>query len=237
MVILKSEKIPSNLYGFRSSVLGISADRILTIAIFSLVAFIISRYYIPISLVILAFGIILALSSRNGRQPLLYYISAFSWKISGKNITVESGFEISERAFTVITEGKRKAAIISITSDEIYDLNEQDSLTVTGQINNLLQSDLEINLAIISVPVERLKVDSLDKDTDEFQYYTMVNDAIGSTMSHMVYLILSNPGSSSSVPPTDEKIKTVIGFLQSAGCSVRTKISRKEVSDLFYSLT
>ena len=120
MVILRSEKIPSNLYGFRSSVLGISADRILTIAIFSLVAFIISRYYIPISLVILACGIILALSSRNGRQPLLYYISAFSWKISGKNITVESGFEISERAFTVITEGKLQQEHTRIFNCKIY---------------------------------------------------------------------------------------------------------------------
>jgi hypothetical protein len=237
MVILRSEKIPSNLYGFRSSVLGISADRILTIAIFSLVAFIISRYYIPISLVVLACGFILALSSRNGRQPLLYYISAFSWKVSGKNIIVETGFEVSERSFTVISEGKRKAVILSITSEEIYDLNEQDSFNVAGQINNLLQSDLEIKLAIISVPAEKLKVDSFEKDTDEFQYYTMVNDALGSTMFHRVYMILANSGPSSSVSPTDEKIKAVIGFLQSAGCSVRTKVSREEVSDLFYSLT
>ena len=237
MVILRSERFPSNLYGFRSSVLGISADRILTIAIFSLVAFIISRYYVSISLVILVSGIMLALLSRNGRQPLLYYISAFSWKISRKNIIVEKGFEISEGAFTVISEGKRKAVIISITADEIYDLNDQDFITATNQINNLLQSDLEIKLAIISVTPEKFNVNTFENDTNKYQYYAMVNDAIGSIMIHSVYIILSNPGNSSSVPPPDEKIKTAIGFLQSAGCTVRTKVSTKEVEDLFYTLT
>lgn len=236
MVILKPEKFPSNLYGFRSSVLGISADRILTIAVFSLIAFIVSRYYLILSLIILASGIILALLSKHGRQPVLYYISALVWKVSGKRITIAARFEVSEGTFTVISEGGKKAVILSIIADEIYDMNDQDSISVTQQIDNLIRSDLEIKISVVSVTGKILNVDQYENDSGEYQYYSMVNDAIRSTMFHRVYLILSNPGALSSKAPADEKIISVVGFLQSAGCTVRKNISLQEVSDLFYNL-
>ncbi len=223
------EGMPPNLYGFRSSILGISPDRIVILAIFSVIAYVVSGIEIIASFLLLLSGILLAFYRREREALPVSFFRFVKWRFSRKERKVGFNVEVSNEDFTYIREHGKTGILLSLETDEIYDVSTGEFTSTVDDLRRALNEVAATLQVIVTSHQVKKQKEELPENRGAREYYAMVARAINSVTYHRVFLIISGP-------PERDKLRKIAGRMENMlslhGFAIRKELSTGEVEAL-----
>ena len=189
---MNTHRLPVNVYGFRSRVLGISSERLASLAVFVTVSLVVFKLDIILSLVILLAGCGVTFYDWNGEFILARVGRRVLWAASRKTFTPEEEYSVEESSWLFVTEAKRSGLLLRIETDEIYDLGIQETASVLQLLNKALDTTkCDIHVFVIDSSERYEGGASVTEIEEAPDYATMKREAIRRLWNYEVYLTLS----------------------------------------------
>lgn len=228
-----AHKIPVNVYGFHSMVLGISAERLTGTAIFAIISLVLFRFNIMISFLVLLFGIGTAFYHRNDQYLLSRMLHSIAWKLTRKQFSYHPVYNAEGINELFILEGKRIGLAVRLLTEEIYNLGEKDAKSTIHLLEESLNSttsDMSI-FTLWSVP-GRTESEIKYPDLRRLKNYAELKQAaISSARSFDIYIIINREVANVEADKRHllKDLETISFAVARAGYGIERNVNREVV--------
>ncbi len=233
---MRQNRFPPNLYGFRSSILGLSPERIIIFAVFAFVAFLVYRSLPIVAIALLAFGLLVTIYKRGQKHLLVRMAGWMSWKLSRKSLNIHPSYFANTKDFTFVSEKNKVGIVFRLFSSDIYDVSEGLSASIYDNVRRILNSiNGEIKIFIVPLSHEKGTKPDVKESEGAAAYNNMVNGLISRSVYHSVYIaIFGTIGSESSQPAWLEKSAlSIISLLEASGFTSRKTVTEEELESIY----
>lgn len=189
----RGKRIPVNVYGFHSMVLGISSERFVGTAIIAAISLIIFRINIPVSFAILILGLGTAFYHRNEQYLLALAAKTLLWRFTKKHFTYQPQYDLEASDNLFIQEDGRIGVIVQLLTDEIYDLGGKDGGSTIRVLSKSLDSTTcDLDLFVFQSSDSNFRTGSEQLYFQRAKNYASLKQlALSGTRTFDVYLSLS----------------------------------------------
>ena len=233
---MQQNKLPPNLYGFRSSILGVPPERIVILAIFAFVAFLIYRMLPAVAIVLLGAGLLITVYKRGERNVLFKLAEFISWKFSRKSFDISPSFTVVGKDFTFINEKRKTGIVFRLLSSDIYDLSPALSASTYDTVRRILNT-INGEMKIFIVPMDKITAEvPVSRDSlGAAEYENLVNGMLARSVYHRVYIAIfgDNGTEDSSQTALEKKAVNIISLLQAGGFSAIRTITEGELQSIY----
>jgi hypothetical protein len=233
---MHQKKFPPNLYLFRSSILGLSPERIIILALFAFIAFLVYRSLPIVAIALLAVGLLVTIYKRGQKHVLVRMLLWITWKLSKKSFYIHPYYSSNTKDFTFVTENNKAGIVFRLLSTDIYDVSEGMSSSIYDNVRRILNT-INGEMKIFVVPLNQGNVEKPEQKESEgaASYNNMVNSLISRSVYHGVYIaVFDDLVAQASQPARLEKTAlSIISLLEASGFSARRTITEEELKSIY----
>jgi|GEM_PF-5296755 hypothetical protein len=233
---MHQNKFPPNLYGFKSSILGLSPERLIILALFAFVAFLVYRTLPIVAIALLAVGLLVTFYKREQKHVLIRMAGWLSWKLSRKSFDIRPNYSAYTKDFTFVTENNKSGIILRLLSTDIYDVSEGLSASIFDTVRRVLNS-VNGEMKIFLVPINHENLEKSDRKEPEgaASYNDMVNRLISRSVYHRVYIAIfaDNDAQASQAARFEKTAITIISLLEASGFSTIKNVTEGELKSIY----
>ncbi len=233
---MQNGRFPPNMYGFKSSILGIAPERLIILAAFVFIAFLLYRSFPVAAISILMFAAFVTLYRRGEKHLLIRLAGWVSWKLSRKSFIPDLKASVQKGALTVVTEDGKHGLIVRLKTDEIYDLLEENVNPLFDSVRRILNSINGV-MKVFVVPMDRgIYAKPISTEfAGASEYNQMVSQSLSAARYHRVYLLLFNEkgSGSSGLADLEKRVAAVISLFEASGFAAETEVEGEEIESLY----
>jgi hypothetical protein len=233
---MRQSRFPPNLYGFRSLILGLSPDRIIILAVFAFIAFLVYRILPIVAIALLAVGLLVTIYKRGQKHVLFRLVGWISWKLSRKSFDIQMNFTSNTKDFTFVKENNKAGIVFRLLSSDIYDVSEGLSASIYDSVRRALNS-VNGEMKIFLVPLNQKNEAKPNENESEgaASYNNMVSGLISRSVYHSVYIAVFGDivNQNSQLAGLEKSALNIIALLEGSGFSTRKTVTEEELESIY----